>query len=78
MTKDQRKLAAISLRDNPLLPEIFEELEKTHYDLWRKEPNAQNRDAIYSLAKATTSIKDRIHVRIKRELGDGSQSQSGE
>jgi dephospho-CoA kinase len=70
LTTEQRKSAAIALKENPLLEPILIEFQAEIINAWRGANSVELREACAAQDKALTRLRARINERIKRELGD--------
>jgi hypothetical protein len=70
LTKDQRKALANQLKENPLLAQIVETLERDLILAWKAAQNLNEREALHAKVSALLLLRGKIDAAVKRELGD--------
>lgn len=72
MELEQKKLLAVGMKKNPLLPVLLDERSKEIHEAWEGEQDADKREQIWYQLNATTELRDFLYGRINElaKLGD--------
>ena len=75
MTPEHRAQLAKSLRNNQLLPIIFEERRQEIAGDWLSEEKAERRESLWAEARALENLKDYLYAAIAAgNSGDGADT----